>query len=79
MPRLSIRELHMQTGHWVRKAQRSAVPIVITDRGRPIATLAPFDASRQPRPLPPRALLEKPLPKIDADSAEIVADMRDRS
>jgi prevent-host-death family protein len=79
MKALTIRELHIQTGHWVRKAQTSAVPIVITDRGRPVATLSAYDASRKPQPLPKRAYLKQRLPKINVDSAEVVSDMRDRS
>jgi prevent-host-death family protein len=69
----------MKTGQWVRKAQGSGLPIVITDRGRPVATLAPYDASTRPRPLPKRSSLKKRLPKVDVDSAVIVSDMRDRS
>ena len=44
MKRVSIRELHEKTGEWVRLAEVHE-QIVITDRGRPVASLSPF---RQP-------------------------------
>jgi len=37
MKQVSIRDLHQKTGYWVRLASRQ--PIVVTDRGRPVATL----------------------------------------
>jgi prevent-host-death family protein len=79
MKRLSIRELHVQTGQWVRKAGRSKTPIVITDRGRPVAVLAPYEPVAKRRPLPRRADLVLRLPRVDIDSAAIVSEMRDRS
>jgi prevent-host-death family protein len=53
MKTISIRELHMKTGRWVRHAA-SQGPIVVTDRGRRVAALQPFDASVTGRPLPNR-------------------------
>ena len=44
MKRVSIRELHERTGEWVRLAEAHE-QIIITDRGQPIASLAPY---RQP-------------------------------
>ena len=41
MKRVSIRELHEKTGEWVRLAETHE-QIIITDRGRPVASLAPF-------------------------------------
>jgi antitoxin (DNA-binding transcriptional repressor) of toxin-antitoxin stability system len=37
---ISIKQLHQTTGEHVRRAARSATPIAITDRGKPIAMLA---------------------------------------
>ncbi len=37
---ITIKELHATTGAQVRLAASSRVPVVITDRGRPIAVLA---------------------------------------
>lgn len=39
MKSISIRELHMHTGKWVREV---AEPIIIMDRGRPVAELGPL-------------------------------------
>jgi prevent-host-death family protein len=41
MQTISIRELHLGTGNWVRRVARDG-RVVITDRGRPVATLSPF-------------------------------------
>lgn len=41
MKTVSIRELHEKTGEWVRLAEAHE-QIVITDRGRPVASLAPY-------------------------------------
>ena len=37
---VTIKELHATTGEHVRRAGLSRTPIVITDRGRPVAVLA---------------------------------------
>lgn len=39
MTTISIRELHQKTGQWVRRAADE--DIVVTDRGKPVATLKP--------------------------------------
>ena len=44
MKHVSIRELHEKTGQWVRLAETHE-QIIITDRGQPVASLAPY---RQP-------------------------------
>lgn len=41
MKSVSIRELHEKTGEWVRLAEAHE-EIVITDRGRPVASLTPY-------------------------------------
>lgn len=41
MKRVSIRQLHETTGKWVRLAKMHE-QIIITERGRPIAALAPL-------------------------------------
>ncbi len=78
MRTLTVRDLHLKTGHWVRAAQRGGAAIVITERGRPVATLSAYDATRHARPLPPRSGLKRPLPKIAVDSSTVVSAMRDR-
>ena len=40
MPSITIKELHATTGELVRRAGSARTPIVVTDRGRPVAVLA---------------------------------------
>lgn len=40
MPSVTIKELHRITGAVVRKAGASRVPIVVTDRGEPVAVIS---------------------------------------
>ena len=39
MKTVSIRELHIHTGKWVRNVSEQ---VIITDQGRPVATLSPL-------------------------------------
>lgn len=79
MRRITIRELHIKTGEWVRQAA-SGDEVVITDHGRPIATLAGFDE----RDLGTSFLHRKTLPEFEAlptisgDSSRYVSEDRDR-
>ena len=41
MRRISIRELHIDSGRWVRDAAERG-PLIITERGRPIAAFQPY-------------------------------------
>jgi antitoxin (DNA-binding transcriptional repressor) of toxin-antitoxin stability system len=41
MGQITIRELHLKTGHWVRTAARGRQGILVLDRGRPAARLLP--------------------------------------
>ncbi len=55
MKSITIRELHQQTGRWVR--QRSVKKLVITDRGKPTALLIPYvDSMENPPTLRDRKL-----------------------
>ena len=38
--KISIKELHATTGEHVPRASRSSTPMVVTDRGEPVAVLA---------------------------------------
>ncbi len=42
MKRVTLRELHEQTGAVVREAA-AGYEVVVTDRGRPIATIMPYE------------------------------------
>jgi prevent-host-death family protein len=75
MKTISIRELHLETGRWVRQAA-SQGPIVVTDRGRRIAALQPFDASMTGRPLPNREAAIRRRSKVPVDSAVYQAELR---
>ncbi len=43
MAPITIRELHMNTGKWVRTAARGKRGLLVLDRGRPAARLVPAD------------------------------------
>ncbi|HEX5069907.1 MAG TPA: hypothetical protein VFV78_06790 [Vicinamibacterales bacterium] len=76
MKTISIRDLHLQTGRWVRHAA-SQGPVVVTDRGRRVAALQPFDASVAGRPLPNREAAIRKRSKISVDSAQYLSDTRE--
>jgi antitoxin (DNA-binding transcriptional repressor) of toxin-antitoxin stability system len=76
MKTISIRELHLETGRWVRHAA-SRGPIVVTDRGRRVAALQPFDASVTGRPLPNREAAIRKRSKVPVDSVVYQSELRD--
>ena len=76
MKTISIRELHLKTGRWVRHAARGW-PIVVTDRGRRVAALQPFDASVTGRPLPNREAAIRKRSKVPVDSAVYQSELRE--
>jgi prevent-host-death family protein len=76
MKTISIRELHLKTGRWVRHAA-SRGPIVVTDRGRRVAALQPFDGSMTGRPLPNREAAIRKRSKVPVDSAVYQAELRE--
>jgi prevent-host-death family protein len=57
---ITIKELHATTGDLVRRAGSSRVPVVITDRGQPVAVLA------NPSLLTPRKRKRTLLPEYEA-------------
>ena len=74
MKHVTIRDLHEKTGHWVRLASRQ--PIVVTDRGRPVAGLVPHGRLIRPRPLPDREAEIAKLPRMP-DSGAVISEDRD--
>lgn len=58
--RITIKELHAATGEQVRRAGMSRGPVVVTDRGQPVAVLA------NPSLLKPRPRKRKLLPEFEA-------------
>ncbi len=45
--RISLRELHQRTGSLIREASAAGYAVVVTDRGRPIATITPYAADTE--------------------------------
>ncbi|HEY1770997.1 MAG TPA: type II toxin-antitoxin system prevent-host-death family antitoxin [Chthoniobacterales bacterium] len=82
MKTISIRELHEKTGQWVRQAGAHE-QIVITERGRPVAALAPYrlpehrDRFRDRRVLPAYRKLRGKLAR-GAESTALLSADRDR-
>ena len=54
---ISIRDLHARTGALVREAAAGAYAFVVTDRGRPVATISPFVESEPRRSFRDRRIL----------------------
>jgi antitoxin (DNA-binding transcriptional repressor) of toxin-antitoxin stability system len=71
---ISIKQLHAETGRWVRAASRQT--IVVTDRGQRIAMIQPFPKEDE-RPVF-RGRDWSKLPKVDADSTKFISEERDR-
>jgi len=76
MKTISIRELHLKTGRWVRHAA-SRGPIVVTDCGRRVAALQPFDESMSGRALLNREVAIRKWSKVPVDSAVYQSELRE--
>lgn len=79
MIQISIRDLHMKTGDWVRKAVQAG-GIVVADRRRPVAKLIPFAAEDGAVSFANRPLVTgfAELPKSRHDSTTGLSEDRDR-
>jgi len=82
MRKISIRDLHDETEKWVREAAR-ADQLVVTERGRPIATIIPYREPPSGNPFKMRKLrpgYAELLGRLrgGTDSAAIVSEGRDR-
>lgn len=75
MRTISIRELHLKTGRWVRHAA-SQGPVIVTDRGRRVAALQPVDVTSGGRPLPNREETIRKRSRISVDSVVYQAEVR---
>ena len=80
MKEISIRDLHLNTGEWVRKVDFEK-KIVITERGRPVATLVPFQSADKATSFRRRKLVQgfAKLPPIQHDSTQGISGDRDRA
>ena len=79
MERIRIRDLHMKTGEWVRRAARGE-GVVITERGRPVASLIPFREGDAGCSFRDRHVLPEfeALPVVAGDGTAYVSEDRDR-
>jgi prevent-host-death family protein len=81
MKTISIKELHDQTGHWLRRVRVDG-EIVVTERGTPVARMVPPARPAAGNPFSRRKLLpgvaklmQRPIG--GPDSAEVIASMRE--
>lgn len=77
MKTISIRELHLDTGRWVRHAA-AREPVIVTDRGRRVAALQAFEPAMAGQPLPNREAFIRRRTRIRVDSGVYQEQMRDR-
>jgi prevent-host-death family protein len=73
---ISIDELKRNAAQWVKLAA-SSEPIIITDDGKPVATLNGFGPARATSRLPDREDKIKRRSQINVDSTEYLSEMRD--
>jgi prevent-host-death family protein len=80
MKRVSIRELHLRTGDWIRRTAKEG-KIVVTDRGRPIASLIPYEQEETGTRFSDRRLLPAfaSMPRVPGNSTVEVSDDRNRT
>lgn len=76
MKEISIEELKRNVGQWVRVAA-DREPIIITDDGKPVATLTGLEPPHLPRGLPDREDRISKRSRITVDSADYLSEMRD--
>ena len=76
---ITIRDLHMKTGDWVRKAALRD-GIVVLDRKQPIARIIPFSEADTGKSFAERPLVKgfARMPRREMDSARFISDDRDR-
>ena len=74
---ITIRDLHMKTGEWVRKAAHAG-GIIVMDRRRPVAKLVSFTPEDQGRTFAARRLVSgfSALPRSSDDSTLYLAEDR---
>lgn len=79
MEQIRIRDLHIKTGEWVRRAARGE-GVVITERGRPVASLIPFNEGNLSRSFRERNVLPEfdALPEVTGDATVYISEDRDR-
>jgi len=76
MKEISIDELKRNAGQWVKLAA-DREPIIITDDGKPVATLTGLGSPHLPRRLPDREDKIRHRSRISVDSVDYLSEMRD--
>ena len=76
MKEISIEELKPDAGQWTRLAVGKE-PVIITDGGKPVATLTGLEPSRHSKRLPDREDKIKQRFPITVDSVDYLSEMRD--
>lgn len=76
MEKISIRDLHLKTGEYVRLSEKHS--FIVTDHGKDIALLCPIsnESLHKFSGLPDRNKILNKLPKIKIDSTKIISDDR---
>ena len=79
MEQIKIRDLHIKTAEWVRRASRGE-GIIITERGRPVASLIPFCEDGLGISFRERQMLHEfdALPEVPGDASAYLSEDRDR-
>ncbi len=77
MTTITIRDLHMKTGQWVRAAARGKRDLLVLDRGQPAARLVPADEEAG-IDFSQRKLVRgfERLPELAVDSARLLEEDR---
>ncbi len=74
MSTISIKQLHAETGRWVRAARLR--PITVTDHGEQVAVINAYSPELIPRPV--FSLQGRRRPKVLTDSTVFISEDRDR-
>lgn len=80
MLEITVRQLHMKTGHWVRKAVVDG-PILVMDRSGPVAKLVAYNQEFEGKSFADRRLVKgfAALPKVLHDSKRCILEDRERA
>ena len=75
MKTISIKQLHAETGRWVRAAKTA--PVIVTDRGEEVAVLKPIDPEAHPTAILDGARRLEWMPSLPVDSTLYISEDRD--
>ena len=75
---ITIQQLHEETERWVEEAADNG-GILITENGKPVATISQVLTTRRGKPLPDRTEEIKRMPFIPVDSGVYISEDRDRA